>query len=72
MSHMLVFRKNGYIGLYDMDNKSQRFNTTPDLLPNSLKLEFGEGEHIINVAIEGNKSVNPLGLPSLEEYLGLG
>jgi hypothetical protein len=67
--YTLVFRKNKFVGLYNMTERNQEFNTTIDLLPLCLKEKLGEGQHNINIIIEGNERVNPLNLPTLEEYL---
>lgn len=70
MDYLLVFRKNNFIGLYNMTTKVQLFNTTQDLLQASLARELGTGKTAaIQVVIEGEESINPLGLPSLQAYL---
>ena len=71
MEYLLVFRKNNFVGLYNMTNKVQLFNTTVDLLQDSLLREFG-GDIPTNVTIvmDEQGKANPLKLPSLQEYIG--
>jgi len=70
MEYILVFRKNKFVGLYNMTKKRQVFNTTMDLLQDSLYREFGS-DNMTNVKIifENEERINPLSLPTLEEYL---
>lgn len=65
LTYALVLRKNNFIGLYNMKTKQQLFNTTSSLLANDLKRELGEGEHHISIIVEGDETVNLLGLPIL-------
>lgn len=69
MKYTLVFRNNGFVGLYDIEKKEQIFNIAPDLLGNRLKMEIGETPCDMNIVIEGKERVNPLNLLTIEEWL---
>lgn len=73
MRYNLVFRKNGFVGLYDLLEKIQIFNVPEEMIAKRLKLEFKNGEfNDIKIIIENeNENINVLKLPTIKEYFNL-
>ena len=73
MRYNLVFRKNGFVGLYDLLEKNQIFNVPEEMIAKRLKLEFKNGEfNDIKIIIENeNENINVLKLPTIKEYFNL-
>ena len=73
MRYNLVFRKNGFVGLYDLLEKTQIFNVPEEMIAKRFKLEFGNGEFDnIKIIIENeNENISVLNLPTIKEYFEL-